>query len=92
MRFLQKTKEGAIQLLSLDKYCIYGSLNRAGWVYASIRRTNGMIAYTASLTDKNPFIGVVIPFYVPRKLIVHKRLYDTTFIYLLGRGFRKTYG
>jgi hypothetical protein len=81
-----------VKFILFDGFCVYGSLKKSGFITVSIRRTNGMVAYTPSLTEKNPIIGMKVPFYLPKKWIKNKQAYDTTFIFSLVGGFRKTFG
>lgn len=81
-----------VKRILLDEFCVYGSLNKTGFITVSIRRTNGMVAYTPSLTEKNPFVGIKLPFYLPKSWAKNKAFYDTTFIFNLTNGFKKTFG
>jgi hypothetical protein len=66
---------------------------KSGFIKVSIRRTNGMVAYTPSLDEKNPLIGKEIYFYLPKSWIQHKDSFkETTFIFSLTRGFQFGFG
>ena len=81
-----------VKKLLLEKFCIYGSLNKSGWVTASIRRTNGMVALTPTLDEKNMLINLKVPFYISKNKFKQKKIYDTTFTFSLVTGFKPSFG
>ena len=71
---------------------LYGKL-KPGWTKVAIRRSNGLIAYSARKNDPFWMREMVIPFYVTKRIMKKKvREYDTTFIWHPFHGAKTTFG